>query len=331
MENNSATAFASPNIAFIKYWGNADPELNIPSNGSISMNLGGLSTKTTVEFISQLKEDVLLIDDKPQNGESLHRVKKVLNKVRDYSGTQIYAEVKSQNNFPAGTGIASSASAFAALSLAATCASGLNLMESELSRLARLGSGSACRSIPGGFVEWQAGTDDQSSYAKSIAPSEHWDLVDCIAVVSESHKSIGSKEGHSIAQSSPFQATRIQEAPARINICREAILSKDFDLFASIVELDSNMMHAVTMTSKPSIIYWHPTTLTVINEVRKMRRRGIPVCYTIDAGPNVHVLCLEGSKSQVCSHLGSIPGILEIINSYPGGPAYCLEQSETNN
>lgn len=321
MGNRIAAAEAAPNIAFIKYWGNFDPELNIPSNGSISMNLSGLSTRTSVEFDNHLNKDVLIIGKKPQEGEALDRVTRLLDRVREYSGNLDFAVVRSQNNFPAGTGIASSASAFAALSLAASRAAGLSLSESELSRLARLGSGSACRSIPGGFVEWQAGVDDLSSYAKSIAPADHWDLVDCIAVVSKSHKSVSSKDGHNFAKTSPFQAVRIQQAPERIKICREAIVTKDFDLFASIIELDSNMMHAVIMTSKPSIIYWHPTTVTVIKEVFNMRQAGIPVCYTIDAGPNVHVLCLNESKSQVCSNLNAIPGIVEIITSHPGGPA----------
>lgn len=327
MNNRSATAVASPNIAFIKYWGNHIPELNIPSNGSISMNLRSLKTETTVEFDNQLEDDVLIFGNKPQEGEALQRVTRLLDRVRELSGNSCFAVVHSRNNFPAGTGIASSASAFAALSLAACCAAGLNLSESELSRLARLGSGSACRSIPEGFVEWQAGTDDLSSYAKSIAPADHWDLVDCIAITSKSHKTIGSKEGHSFAQSSPFQAVRIQQAPERLKICRKAIITRDFDLFASIVELDSNMMHAVIMTSNPSTIYWHPTTITVIKEVINMRRTGIPVCYTIDAGPNVHVICLKESKSQVCSNLNGIPGVMDIISSYPGGPAQCTEQS----
>jgi len=165
----TATAQAFPNIAFIKYWGNRDAHFRIPSNASISMNLGGLETRTQVTFDPALKNDQLTLNGKPQSGKSLERVSAVLDLVRQMAALQRFARVESNNNFPTGVGIASSASAFAALSLAASAAAGLALSEAELSRLARRGSGSACRSVPGGFVEWQAGEDDLTSYASSIA------------------------------------------------------------------------------------------------------------------------------------------------------------------
>ncbi len=153
-----------------------------------------------------------------------------------------------------GAGIASSASAFAALALAASAAAGLKLSEKDLSRLARRGSGSACRSIPGGFVEWQAGQDDDTSYAVSIAPPEHWALVDCIAIVSQEHKPTGSAEGQALAHTSLLQAARLADAPRRLEICRRAILDRDFAAFAEVVELDSNLMHAVMMTSSSPLV-----------------------------------------------------------------------------
>ncbi len=208
------------------------------------------------------------------------------------AGIEPYAIVESQNNFPTGTGIASSASGFAALGLAASSAAGLKLDEKALSRLARLGSGSACRSIPGGFVEWQAGTNDDDSFGYSIAPPEtHWDLVDCIALVSQEEKTVSSSLGHSLAPTSLYQPARVADAPRRLEFCRDAIRMRDFDALAAVVELDSNLMHAVMMTSTPPLFYWQPTTLTIMQEVRSMRKTGIPVCYSIDAGPNVHVLC----------------------------------------
>ena len=322
---STAVATAHPNIAFIKYWGNQDHKLRIPSNGSISMNLDGLISHTRVTFDNQISKDMLSINGKVQNGIALNRVSTVLDKVRQLSGLGCGARVESKNNFPAGTGIASSASAFAALSLAASCAAGLDLSEAHLSRIARLGSGSACRSVPSGFVEWRAGHDDLTSFAYTIAPKDHWDLADCIAVISKTHKRTGSEEGHSIADSSQFQAVRVASAPERLELCRNAIEEKDFDTYAEVTDLDSNMMHAVTLTSLPPLIYWYPETVQVILEVKKMRQKGIPVCYTIDAGPNVHVICTSRYLPQVCSQLRDIPGVDDVITAHPGGPATCTK------
>src|SRR5512143_1990611 len=198
----TATAQAAPNIAFIKYWGNRDNTLRLPMNGSISMNLDGLYTRTTVSFQHSLPFDELIINGHEITGTGLSRVSYILDIVRGMANINEHAEIVSENNFPAGAGIASSASAFAALALAGSKAAGLNLTEAELSRLARRGSGSASRSIPGGFVEWQVGTADEDSFAFSIASAEHWKLMDCIAIVSASHKKTGSTEGHAIAPTS---------------------------------------------------------------------------------------------------------------------------------
>ncbi len=212
----TATAQSHPNIAFIKYWGNREPVLRIPANGSISMNLDGLETRTTVAFEASLAQDQLTLNDQPASEEARRRVSALLDRVRRMAGVDLCASVESRNNFPTGAGIASSASAFAALSLAASAAAGLQLNERECSRLARTGSGSACRSVPGGFVEWQAGTDDESSYAYSLAPAEHWDLVDCVAVASQTHKPTGSTQGHALADSSPLQAARVADRGAAV-------------------------------------------------------------------------------------------------------------------
>src|SRR5258705_8049641 len=177
----TATAKAFPNIAFIKYWGNRENTLRLPMNGSISMNLDGLYTRTTVSFQNSLPFDELIINGHEIIGTGLNRVSYILDIVRGMVDIHEHAEIVSENNFPAGAGIASSASAFAALALAGSKAAGLDLSEPELSRLARRGSGSASRSIPSGFVEWQVGTTDEDSFAFSIAPADHWKLVDCIA------------------------------------------------------------------------------------------------------------------------------------------------------
>jgi diphosphomevalonate decarboxylase len=321
MHSGTATAISCPNIALIKYWGNRDPILRLPSTGSISMTLGGLYTRTQVSFTPGLEQDSLALNGQITYGTALQRVSELLDRVRRRSGVGLFAQVVSENNFPAGTGIASSASAFAALALAASHAAGLDLSEGELSRLARTASGSACRSIPGGFVEWQAGEDDESSFAYSIAPAEHWPLADCVALVSQAHKETGSYEGHASADNSIYQPARIADAPRRLELCRQAVLQRDFQALAEIVELDSNLMHAVMQTSAPPLLYWLPPTLAVMQAVLSWRKSGLPVCYTIDAGPNVHVICLKEDTAQVVERLRQIPGVRNVLKASCGGPA----------
>jgi diphosphomevalonate decarboxylase len=190
----TASAAAHPNIAFIKYWGNRDDKLRLPANGSISMNLAPLQTRTTVSFDTDLEQDVLILNGKEGDPFALERVSRVLDLIRKLPEIDTHARVVSENDFPTGTGIASSASAFAALALAAATSLGLCLEEKELSSLARTGSGSASRSIPTGFVEWLPGEDHDSSYAYSIAGPEHWALVDFVALVSQEHKSVGCSQ-----------------------------------------------------------------------------------------------------------------------------------------
>jgi diphosphomevalonate decarboxylase len=324
----TATAQANPNLAFIKYWGNRDNTLRIPMNSSISMNLDGLYTRTAVSFQPSLPFDELIINGREVMGPGLERISYILDILRGMANIQERAEVISENNFPSGAGIASSASAFAALALAGSKAAGLGLSERELSRLARRGSGSAARSIPGGFVEWQAGTDDEDSFAFSIAGPEYWDLVDCVAIVSAAHKKTGSTEGHSIAGTSPLQAARLADAPRRLEICRRTILERDFPTFASIVELDSDMMHAVMMTSTPALQYWKPASLEVMQRVRQWRAEGVPVCYTVDAGPNVHVICPESEAHSVEKLLREIKGVEKVLVARAGGPAKVVENGK---
>jgi diphosphomevalonate decarboxylase len=317
----AATALAHPNIALIKYWGNRDETLRLPANGSLSMNLDGLSTQTTVTFSPSLAADALILNGAAVTGGGLQRVTAFLDHVRRLAGLDWQAEVVSENNFPVGAGIASSAAAFAALALAASKAADLELDEAGLSRLARRGSGSACRSVPGGFVEWSAGTSDEDSFARSIAPPGHWDLADCIAVISRAHKQTGSTEGHALAGTSPLQAARLADAPRRLKLCRQAVLQRDFSALAEVVELDSTLMHAVMMTSSPPLFYWLPATLTVLEAIREARAGGLPVCCTLDAGPNVHVLCEKNAGAQVLSLVGSLPGVQEVRLAVVGGPA----------
>ena len=361
MSHGKATAIANSNIALIKYWGNRDQALRLPANPSLSMNLGGLTTTTTVEFDPSLKEDVFVLAGREIAGPGRERVSRFLDRVRQlcwdtslrgahpersevqskdatkqshtpsgdgfadntrHDVARLCAHVDSRNNFPSGAGLASSASGFAALALAASAAAGLTLSEAELSRLARLGSGSACRSVPGGFVEWTLGVDDRSSFAYSIAPADYWDLRDVIALIDAGHKTIGSTEGHAVADTSPLQAARVATTPDRLTQARAAVLNRDFAALAEVVELDSLMMHAVMITSSPVLMYWQPGTVAVMQAVMRWRSMGLPACTTIDAGPNVHVLCTADAAAEVEQRLRAIAGVTQVLTAYPGGPTH---------
>lgn len=324
MEYKKISAIAHPNIAFIKYWGNRDDQLRLPVNGSISMNLAGLQSKTSVQFDPTLKTDNFLLGNKAAGEKAIKRVTTFLDLVRKLGNFQDFAYIESHNNFPMGSGIASSSSAFAALALAASLAAEITLTEKELSVLARKGSGSASRSIPGGFVEWHAGTQDEDSYAESFADAKHWDLADCIAIVDDQHKSTGSTEGHPLAKSSPLQEARIAGAPARLKGVREAILSNDFDHFAKIVEDDSHLMHAVMMTSSPRLMYWQAASVRVLKACAAWRNEGLTLCTTMDAGPNVHVLCLSENQKEIVARLNKLEGVKEVLQARPGPAAQLI-------
>jgi diphosphomevalonate decarboxylase len=322
-----ATALAHPNIAFIKYWGLEDESRRIPANGSISMNLSCLYTRTTVRYDPSLMDDCLLLNGKSIAGEGLRRVRQFLDRVRWMAGSELHARVESESNFPTGAGLASSASGFAALALAGTAALGLTLSECELSSLARFGSGSACRSIPGGFVEWRTDPLSGESCAQSIAPANHWALVDCIVILSDAHKPVGSEAGMRTAVTSPLQEARVQDAERRLEVCRRAIIERDFPALARVTEQDSNMMHAVMMTSEPPLFYWEPESLEVMQAIKGWQAEGLSVTYTLDAGPNVHVICTQDDVEEVQARLRMIPGVMDVLQGVPGGPARLISSN----
>ncbi len=321
---SKTTAVANPNIAFIKYWGKADERLNLPANPSLSMNLAALTTVTTVEFEPGLPADVVTVGDRPLAGQALARVAAHLDRVRAMAGIGERARVASRNDFPAGTGLASSASAFAALSLAATRAAGVHLDEVGLSRLARLGSGSACRSVPAGFSLWQ-GERDETSFARQVVPPEHWDLHDLIAVVSYEHKAVSSYDGHALAPTSPFHQARLAAVPGLLVEVRSGIEARDLLLLGTAAEADALAMHGVMMTSRPSLLYWLPVTVAVLSALRAWRREGLAVYFTLDAGPNVHCLCQAADAAEVERRLRNLAGVLDVLNSGPGGGARLVE------
>jgi len=285
------------------------------------MNLSSLETRTSIYLDGNLTTDQITINGEAVKDREAERLHNFLEIIRNLSGISTYASVCTSNNFPTGSGIASSASGFAALALAGSKAYGLTLHESALSRLARKGSGSACRSIPTGFVEWLPGRDDTDSYAVSLASPDHWQLVDLVAIVNAGQKKISSTEGHHLAVTSPLQSARVLDSNRRLDVCRQAIQHRDFFALAEIAEQDCMMMHAVMMTSTPVLLYWLPATIEVIQRVIGMRGEGIPVFYTIDAGANVHVITTKEFVTGIEMKLQTITSVSSVLISPVGGPA----------
>ena len=332
-----STAAAHPNLALVKYWGKANEELRIPANNSISVNLSGARTTTSVVFSPCLDTDVVMIDGHNATGRAHDRVVRHLDRVRRMAGMSARAMVESGNDFPASAGLASSASAFASLSLAASRAARLDLCEKELSMLARKGSGSACRSIPDGFVEWVAGESDSSSYARQIAPPTHWDLKFTTIILDEGPKDISSSEGHRATKSSPFYQARLDALPRTLEVVRQALLTKDFRSLGQAVEREAISMHVVAMTAQlenhdwlSGIYYWQPKTLYLIQAVQEWRYQGLEIYLTIDAGPNVHLLCKSKHQAELEQELEHMLHDLggKYFVSEPARGAWIVEERE---
>jgi len=317
----SASAIACANIALIKYWGKRDITLNLPAVGSISLTLEALKTKTRVTFDPELKVDKLIINNKIANEPHQNRIGRFLSVLREKSGTSLFAEIKSENNFPTGAGLASSASGYAALTMAAASALGLPLKKADLSRLSRMGSGSAARSIYGGIVEMRKGEDPSGTedFAVQLASQEYWDLRLLVIITSKEEKKTGSTEAMNISsQTSPYYDRWITTSVKDLNEMREAIKKKDFEKLGDLTEFSAMKMHALTISSRPPILYWNSKTIELIENVRKLRREGIPAYFTIDAGPQVKVITLPDHAKKLRKHFESFSGIKSIIESALG-------------
>lgn len=311
------TAIAPANIAFIKYWGKKDEVLRLPSNGSISMNLSGLTTTTTVEFSKSYKKDLVIIDGLVKADES-ERVIEHLDRIRNMAGISQKAKVVSLNSFPKSTGLSSSASGFAALTLSAASAAGLSLSERNLSILARLASGSACRSIPSGFVEWLEGTDNNSSYAVSLHPPNFWNIVDIVVIVSREKKEVPTSLGQKYASTSPFFSVRLSRINDKIKQIKTFMKEKNFLRFGELVEAEALEMHAIILTSQPPLIYWQPETLLIMKAVKNWRKEGLPVYFTVNTGQDIHLICEKEFIKRVKTKLKKIKEVKNIIVNYTG-------------
>jgi diphosphomevalonate decarboxylase len=319
------TIRAGSNIAFIKYWGVDDASINLPQTSSISMTLADAHTTTTVEWDNTLPYDDIVVDRRRLAGEGGARLVRHLDRIRDLAGIHTHARVVSTNNFPMASGIASSASGFAALTVAACQALALDLDATRLSALARLGSGSASRSLFGGYVQWDRGIDHATSVARMLFPPEHWELCDLVAIVSSAEKSVSSEGGHRIAATSPLNRARVAHVNTLLPTVQRAIADRNLAQLGDPLEWDALAMHAVMQTGTPSLLYWQPGTLEVLQAVRKWRAaEGLVAYFTIDAGPNVHVLCAAHDAPTLQARLAALPAVATVLISHPGSAPFAL-------
>lgn len=315
-----ATAQAQPNIALVKYWGKRDVERNLPAVSSLSITLDSLWTRMSVSFDAG-DTDTLSVNG-AERPSMLARVSRCLDLVAGVERSR--AKVVSESNFPIGAGLASSASAFAALIVAADEAAGSRHDVSTLAKLAGASSGSAARSLFGGFVELTAGDDDID--VQQLIDSAAWPLEVVVAVTEESEKPVGSGEAMIRgAGTSPFYSSWIAQQEADMAAAREAVATRDFHELASVAEHNCLKMHSVMWTSRPPIVYWNNATLACMETVRSLREEGLAVFFTIDAGPQVKAVCLPEFAAAVETALRNTPGVLNTMRSGLGRGARLLE------
>jgi diphosphomevalonate decarboxylase len=320
-----ATVEAPSNIAFVKYWGVEDIDRAIPRAPSLSMTLRRCASRTTVAFTPDADTDdtVLMADAEgtlhPADDGFAEPVVQHLNRLRTWADRSGSFRVATQNSFPAAAGLGSSASGFAALTLAALRALDTWPDAATRSALARQsGSGSAARSVLGGYVAWPHGDNHA---AEPVAPHTHWDLRDVIAVVETEPKPVSSRDGHQRAPSSPFYEQRLSHLPERMQTARASIAARDFNRLGPLIETEGIELHLITMSSQPPIYYWKPATLKVLEVVRAMRSDGLAAYATMDAGANVHVICPPEDEPQVAARLDSMHAVHMVIRDGVGpGP-----------
>ncbi len=314
-----ASCRSPSNIAFIKYWGKADPMTRIPQNNSISMCLSGLYSRCTVEFSGRWESDTIrFLSENSVAEEEKARIAAVLDRVRKLAKTDLRAKVVTMNNFPKATGIASSASGLSAVTVAACAALGVKLTQGELARLARLASGTATRSIPDGFVEWRRGVDERTSCGVQLFPPDQWAISDVVAIVTKKMKKVSSSDGHQLANTSPFQPARQRDMSTKIRLVKNYLKEKRFREFGQLIEAEALNMHAICLTSRPPILYWEGTTMTIMRKVQVWREQGLEVYFTIDAGPSVHVICQKKDNRAVSRRLRRVPGVERVVINHPG-------------
>lgn len=319
-----AAAVAHPNIALIKYWGKQDAPGNRPAVPSLSVTLDALYTRTSIRFDPALDRDTFTIDGRQEAGAA-SRVSRCLDEFRQRAGCGQFAAVNTRNNFPTGAGLASSASGFAALVVAADRALGLELPRDELSRIARHSSGSAARSLYGGFVEMPLSPEGETAYP--LLDADAWPLSVVVAVTETGVKETGSTEGMRLtARTSDYYDAWLAAADADFRAARDAVARRDFRALARVSEKSCLKMHALMLSADPGLIYWNEATVACLHRVRALRAAGVAVFFTMDAGPQVKAVCPERERSRVAASLGALPGVMEVLESGLGHGARVAEE-----
>ncbi len=317
------TARAQPNIALVKYWGKKDVERNLPAVGSLSITLDALWTSMAVEFQPGLGADSLSLNDAPAPA-LLPRVGRCLDTVAGPDRPR--ARVISECNFPVAAGLASSASAFAALVVAADAACGRSRDRLALARVAGAASGSAARSLYGGYVELASGADDID--VEQLARPADWPLTVVVAVTASGAKPVSSTDAmQRSAAPSPFYARWIEEQAEDLALARTAVAARDFEALGAVAEHTCLKMHSVMWTSRPAVVYWNHVTLRCLQAIRELRAGGHPVFFTMDAGPQVKAVCLPEAAATVAATLGAVDGVAKIMTSGLGDGARVLESA----
>ena len=314
---STATATAHPNIALVKYWGKRDIPLNLPAVPSLSLTLDGFLTTTTVRWGADV--DGVFVDGAAAEPRFAGRALTFLDRL---DPDRPACRIDTSNNFPAGAGLASSASGFAALAVAGSAAAGHDRTLAELSALARQGSGSACRSLFGGFVEWPLGTraDGRDSHGVPVLASEAWDVAMVVGVVASKDKGIGSTEAMERSRrTSPNYDTWVRCGPADVDEARLAVRARDLPRLGAVMEASTLRMHAVMHTSVPAVVYWLPGTVACLHAIWNLRAGGTGAWTTMDAGPNVKVLCRPADAQAVRASME--PHVEAVHVLAPGPPA----------
>jgi diphosphomevalonate decarboxylase len=283
------------------------------------MTLAALHTRTSVRFDPALRADQLEIDGQARSGRELERVTSLLARVRDEAGETCFAAVDSHNNFPTASGLASSASGFAALALAARAAAGLDPSLGLVSALARSASASAARSAYGGYVVLESA----ASAALPFLPGEHFPLIMLVTVLSDQRKDHPSTLAmQHTAASSPYYPAWVAHAPGVFNQARDALQARDISALGAAIEHSALAMHASMMAAQPAVTYLSPATLSVMSRVRRLRDQGMPIYFTMDAGPHVKALTLPEHAPEAERQLSSMPEVLRVIPSAAGPDAH---------
>jgi len=320
-----AIAQAQPNIALVKYWGKLDTAANLPAVGSLSITLDRPVTRTRVRFDPSLAQDRFLLNGREEPAMA-GRVSRCLDSLRRHAGSDLKASVSSENDFPTGAGLASSASGFAALVVAADAALQTGLGTQQLADLARQASGSAARSLLGGIVELELADRSGSTPLNGLCTPQDWPLSVAIAITSRQAKAVGSTEGMERSRlSSPYYNAWIQSAPSDLAEARAAVNARDFPALAGVSEYSCLKMHALAMSSRPGLLYWNGASLECMHRIRALREAGTPVFFTVDAGPQVKAVCLPEALDRVASELSGIPGVQQVLRCGLGAGARLVQ------